>query len=431
MVLRTESVPILTGESSSLYETAQRQFQRAAEVMKLDENVRTILQQPKNEVCVNFPIRMDDGSYRLFRGFRIQHNNVLGPYKGGIRYAPEVNLDEVKALAAWMTFKTALAGLPLGGAKGGITCRPWELSEGEQERLTRRFTHALGANIGPEQDIPAPDVGTSAKHMNWMMDTFANGVGANERNRARAVVTGKSLACGGSEGREKATGQGVCFVIDAWAQARRASMKGLRLSIQGFGNVGSNTAIIAHDMGATIVAVDDHTGCVANPDGFDPRALQAHAAANKGLPGFAGAAKIDKEKFWDIACDVLVPAAIENQLTEARARRIQAGLVVEGANGPTTPLADAVLQARGIDVIPDILANSGGVIVSFFEWLQNKNCEQWDVGDVDARLKRQIIRAYEQTAKMMRDFQCDRRTAAYIVGLERIQQAYRARGIFP
>lgn len=420
-----------TEETASLYEAAQRQFRRAAEAMKLDPGVRTILEQPKNEVCVNFPVRMDDGAYRLFRGYRIQHNNILGPYKGGIRYAPEVNLDEVKALAAWMTFKTALAGVPFGGAKGGITCKPWGLSDDEQMRLTRRFTHALGGNIGPEHDIPAPDVGTGAKHMNWMMDTYANGVGANERNRARAVVTGKSLACGGSEGREKATGQGLCYLVEAWAAERGTEVSKLRIAVQGFGNVGYHAALIAQEMGATIVAVHDHTGAVAHPEGIDVKALKRHTDATRKLVGFAGGRDIAVEEFWATACDVLAPAAIENQLTAERAARIRAKVVFEGANGPTTGAADTILADRGIEVVPDILANSGGVVVSFFEWLQNKNCEQWDLELVDRKLQRILIKAWENTSRKCRDHKTDLRTGAYIVGLERIGKAYAERGIFP
>lgn len=418
-------------ETASLYEAAQRQFRRAADVMGLDASVRLILEQPKNEVCVNFPVRLDNGQYRLFRGYRIQHNNILGPYKGGIRYAPDVNLDEVKALAAWMTFKTALAGVPFGGGKGGITCKPWELSDDEQMRLTRRFTHALGSNIGPEHDIPAPDVGTNSKHMNWMMDTYANGLGTNERNRARAVVTGKSLATGGSEGREKATGQGLCYIVEAWAALRSQKVANLRLAVQGFGNVGYHTALIAQDLGATVVAVHDHTGAIANPAGIDARALKRHTDATKKLVGFSGAKDIPIEDFWSVPCEILVPAAIENQLTKSRAERIKAKLVVEGANGPTTGLADQVLFDRQIEVIPDILANSGGVVVSFFEWLQNRNCESWDLETVDRKLQRTIIRAFENTVTKTRDFKCEFRSAAYIVGLERIAKAYTERGIFP
>lgn len=420
-----------THEGESLYAAARSQFLKAAEVMNLDPAVRQILEHPKNEICVNFPVRMDNGEIRVFRGYRIQHSNILGPYKGGIRYAPEVNLDEVKALAAWMTFKTALAGLPYGGAKGGITCKPSDMSLDEQMRLTRRFTHALGNNIGPDSDIPAPDVGTNSRHMVWMFDTFANSNGGSDRNRAKALVTGKSLACGGSEGREKATGQGVCYIIERWATNAGLKPSSLSVAVQGFGNVGYHAALIAREMGMKVVAVHDHTGCVANPAGLDVQALKKHQDATRSLNGFSGGETIAPESFWDQACDVLVPAAIENQLTSARARRIKAKVVIEGANGPTTREADLVLAERGITVIPDILANSGGVIVSFFEWLQNRNCEHWELATVDARLLDLITKAYDKTIDRAKRYKTDVRTGAYVVALERIAQAYAERGIFP
>ncbi|MAG56741.1 MAG: glutamate dehydrogenase [Planctomycetes bacterium] len=418
-------------ENSSLYEAAQMQFRRAADLMGLDGSVRTILEQPKNEIIVNFPVRMDDGRYELFRGYRIQHSNILGPFKGGIRFHPEVNLDEVKALAAWMTFKCALAGIPFGGGKGGITCRPWTMSEEEQMRLTRRFTHALGTNIGPDWDIPAPDVGTNARHMVWMMDTYLNSVNAHDRNRGRAVVTGKTLTCGGSDGREKATGQGVCFALESWAKDRGHKLSELKIAVQGFGNVGSHAALIAAEMGASIVAVQDHTGATANTDGLDVVALFAHWKETGSLPGFAGGDDLEPESFWSTPCDVMIPAAIENQITKERASRLEASVVIEGANGPTTPRAEKMLMKRDIEVIPDILANAGGVIVSFFEWIQNRNCEQWEVEMVDRRLRRLLLRGYQQMKEQARKLGTDNRTAAYVVALARIESAYAERGIFP
>jgi len=418
-------------ETGSLYETARQQFSRAAAVMELDDSVRSILEQPKNEVIVNFPVRMDDGRHLMFRGYRIQHNNILGPYKGGMRYHPDVNLDEVKALAAWMTFKSALAGIPFGGGKGGISCRPWELSSEEQMRLTRRFTHSLGTNIGPDYDIPAPDVGTNAQHMVWMMDTYLNSVNAHDRNRGRAVVTGKTLTCGGSEGRDKATGQGVCFAVEFWAQARGLTVSNLTIAIQGFGNVGYFAARIANAMGAKVVAIQDHTGAVANPSGIDVEALKAHSDKTGGLGGFDAADDIDAEAFWATECDAMIPAAIENQLTSARAQRLQTKVVVEGANGPTTIRAEQVLKERDIEVIPDILANGGGVIVSFFEWIQNRNCERWEVKLIDRRLRRMMMRSWALVTEAAQRHDCDSRTAAYIVALQRLQDAYAERGIFP
>ena len=421
----------ISSEVPSLYEVATNQFHRAADVLGLEEGVREILVHPKSEVIVNFPVRMDDGSYRVFRGYRIQHNNILGPFKGGLRYHPEVNLDEVKALAAWMTFKTALTSIPFGGAKGGITCKPWELSSDEQMRLTRRFAHALGSNIGPEFDIPAPDVGTNAQHMVWIMDTYINSVSTGDRNRARAVVTGKTLACGGSEGREKATGQGVCYVTEQWARNRNIEFRELTVAVQGFGNVGYHAALIAEEMGARVVAVQDHTGATQNPEGLDIKALRGHANVTGGLPDFPGGENLLAEDFWGVDCRVLIPAAIENQLTVPRAERVKAEVVVEGANGPTTPGAEKVLAGKGIEIIPDILANSGGVVVSFFEWLQNKNCEYWDLDMVDRRLRRYLMRAYQRTVDNMKEFSTDFRTGAYLTGLKRLQAVYRERGIFP
>lgn len=427
---RTTTPPV-GAPSPDLYEVARLQFARAAELMDLDESVRTILEQPRNEIIVNFPVKMDDGRYRMFTGYRIQHNNIRGPFKGGIRYHPEVDLAEVKALAAWMTFKTALTGVPFGGAKGGITCAPWKLSHDELMRVTRRFTHALGNNIGPEHDIPAPDVGTDARVMVWMMDTYMNSISTTDKNRGRAVVTGKTLACGGSEGREKATGQGVCYVMDTWARRNGLHGEDLRVAVQGFGNVGSNAARIARESGARVVAVQDHTGAVANPSGLDVPALVDHARSSARLAGLPGSREISREEFWEVDCDVMIPAALENQLDREAADRIRARVVIEGANGPCTPEGEAVLLARGVEVIPDILANSGGVVASFFEWLQNKNCETWDLEVVDRKLHRILLRAFDRTLFAAKEYACDLRRAAYVVALDALQTTYRERGIFP
>ncbi|HYC77929.1 MAG TPA: Glu/Leu/Phe/Val dehydrogenase [Planctomycetota bacterium] len=428
----TDSSQVPAGtEHQSLYKMAQAQFERAADVVELEQGLREILKQPKNEIIVNFPVKMDDGSYRMFTGYRIQHSNILGPYKGGIRYHHDVNLDEVKALAAWMTWKTALAGIPFGGAKGGVNVRPAQLSNDELMRLTRRFTHALGTNIGPEYDIPAPDVGTNGQTMAWMMDTYVNTVAIVDRTRGRGVVTGKSLNCGGSAGREKATGQGVCLVIEAWAKARNLAVKDLKVAVQGFGNVGYFTAKIISDMGAKVVAVQDHTGAHLNGRGLDVEGLKRHNAQTGHLNGFPGGEDASLEAFWSVDCDVMVPAAIENQVTGKTAPLIKAKLIVEGANGPTTPAGERELARRGVEVIPDILANSGGVIVSFFEWLQNRSSEYWSLETVDQKLKDIILRAYSQVVKTAADRRCDNRTAAYCVGIKRISDAYKERGIFP
>ncbi len=428
---RTPAQAGQTEQHLNLYEMASAQFQRAADAIELDPAIRTILGQPKSEIIVNFPVRMDDGSYRLFTGYRIQHNNILGPYKGGIRYHHDVNLEEVKALAAWMTWKTSLAGLPYGGAKGGVNVRPTTLSKEENMRLTRRFTYALGTNIGPDYDIPAPDVGTNSQTMDWMMDTFTNTVASVDRTRGRGVVTGKSLACGGSEGREKATGQGVCLIIEQWAKDHGHKLSDLRVAVQGFGNVGSFTAAIISEMGAKVVAIHDHTGAIMNARGIDVAALRRHTASTGRLPGFAGGEDITPETFWGVDCDVMVPAAIENQVTGKTAPLIKAKIVVEGANGPTTPLGERELARRGIDVIPDILANSGGVIVSFFEWAQNRASQYWHLDEIDRKLKDMLLTAYGKVVKMSKDKRVDMRTAAYCVAIQRIGDAYKARGIFP
>lgn len=420
------------GEAAmNLYEVALVQFNAAADAMNLDPKVRAILGEPKNEIIVNFPVRLDTNEYRVLRGFRIQHNNILGPYKGGIRYHPDVDLHEVKALAAWMTYKNALVGNPFGGGKGGVKLDPRGFSQDELMRITRRFTHALGTNIGPDYDIPAPDVGTNAQTMDWMMDTYMNTVSFFSKNRGRAVVTGKTIECGGSVGRDKATGQGLTFVADQWIRDRGLSMKGQRVAVQGFGNVGSHAALLLRQLGAKIVAVLDHTGGVVNEAGLDCEALLQHSRATGALPGFRGGDTLPGEAFWGVDCDIVVPAAIENQVTAERAGRIRARVVVEGANGPTTPEADRILAGRGIEVIPDILANSGGVIVSFFEWLQNRSCEYWDEGRVDERLRTTILRAYAETVREMKTGRVSMRSAAYIVGMRRIEKAYLQRGIFP
>lgn len=416
----------------NLYQMAASQFQRAAETVRLQDDLKTILAQPKNEIIVNFPVRMDDGTYRLFKGYRIQHNNILGCYKGGIRYHPQVHLDEVKALAAWMTWKCSLAGLPFGGGKGGIQIDPSKFSEGELQRITRRFTHALGTNIGPDFDIPAPDVGTGSQTMAWMMDTYVNTFGAAHKNTARHVVTGKSIATGGSEGREEATGRGTVYTIAAWARERGIDLKGKTFIVQGYGNVGSFAAkILCAEYGATLLAAQDHTGTVYHRDGIDAEALARWVTENKGVAGYPAAQVYDRDEFWSIPCDIAIPAALEAQVTSKNAPNIKASVIAEGANGPTTPAADKIFVQRKIDVIPDILCNSGGVIVSYFEWVQNKQGEHWYLDEVRAKLKRRITDAYDRVAEVMKRHRTDSRNAAMITAVERIATSYRERGIFP
>jgi glutamate dehydrogenase (NAD(P)+) len=416
----------------NLYQMATSQFQRAAETVSLAPDLRTILSQPKNEIIVNFPVRMDDGTFALFKGYRIQHNNILGCYKGGIRYHPQVHLDEVKALAAWMTWKCSLAGLPFGGGKGGIQLDPSAYSDGELQRITRRFTHALGNNIGPDFDVPAPDVGTNSQTMAWMMDTYVNTFGAAQKNTAKHVVTGKSIAAGGSEGRDEATGRGVVYTIAAWAREKGFDLKGATFTVQGFGNVGSFAArILGSEYGSRLLAAQDHTGTVHAAGGIDPDALAKWVQEKKGVAGFPGAEAVGRDDFWSIQADVVIPAALEAQITSRNAPKIQTRLIAEGANGPTTPAADRIFRERGIDVIPDILCNSGGVIVSYFEWTQNRQGENWYLDEVRGKLKRRITDAYDRVAATMKRLRTDSRNAAMAVALERVAQAYRERGIFP
>ncbi|WP_230470221.1 Glu/Leu/Phe/Val family dehydrogenase [Lujinxingia vulgaris] len=417
--------------AENFFEVHLAQLQRAMDAAPLEDHVRLILSQPKNEVIVNFPVRMDDGSYELFTGYRIQHNNIKGPYKGGIRYHHEVTLEEVKALAALMTYKCALLNVPFGGAKGGIRLTPSKYSQTELERITRRFTHDLGNNIGPEYDIPAPDVGTNSQTMVWMMDTYMNTHNANDKNAQRGIVTGKTLNSGGSVGREKATGQGVVYCIQEWADEHGFRLDGCTYTLQGFGNVGSHTAQILSRLGAVMVAVEDHTGTLYNPDGIYPRKLVEHVAEHGGVAGYPGAKTITSDEFWEVECDICIPAALELQVTEEVARKLKARVVVEAANGPTTLGGERVMAERGIEVIPDMMANAGGVVVSYFEWIQNKRSESWQLQEVDSRLHFMMKSAYQEMRAFARANDVDNRTAALAVAIQRINAVYVERGVFP
>ena len=422
----------MTDTGTSLFATALDQFNRGADLIDLPDDLRSILSQPKNEIIVNFPVRMNDGTYRVFRGYRIQHSNLLGPYKGGIRFHNMVDLDEVKALASWMTWKSALCDIPFGGAKGGISFDPTVLETDELERVVRRFTHALGSNIGPDHDIPAPDLGSNAQSMVWMMDTYANSTGATERQNVKRIVTGKTLETGGSPGREKATGQGVVFCLQHWADEVGFDLVGATVSIQGFGNVGSATGRILQVHGARLVAVADHGGSITDEDGIDAFELADWVQEHGSVAGFPSAMWIDDEDFWSVPADLLVPAALENQVTAEHAGRIQARVVVEAANGPTTLEAEKILAQRGIDVLPDILVNAGGVVVSYFEWLQNRSAERWDLEDVDFKLRETLWKACDAVVDIRKELEIQsRRDAAYAVALRRLQVVYKQRGIFP
>lgn len=414
-----------------LYDTVLHQFNAAADVMELDRGVRKILTRPKNEIVVNFPVRLDDGRVETFSGYRVQHNDALGPFKGGLRYHSQVNIDEVRALAAWMTWKCALAGLPFGGAKGGIQIDPSVYSPGEIERITRRFVFALGDNIGPEYDIPAPDVNTNAQIMAWILDTYLSTRPAHERQCNLHVVTGKPVTAGGSAGRDKATGQGVVFIIDQWAQDNSVDLNHLTFMVQGFGNVGSWVSRLLVQRGARLIAVEDVTGAVRNDRGIDPEKLLTHVRLSGGVNGYDQAEAVAHRAFFETTADLFVPAAMENQITAQTAPWLNVRLVVEAANGPTDADGDKYLNQNGIEVLPDILCNSGGVIVSYFEWLQNKRYEAWDLEEVDGRLQRMITRAYRAVRQTEKESVVDSRTAAYLVALRRLECVYMERGIFP
>ncbi|MEO0511802.1 MAG: Glu/Leu/Phe/Val dehydrogenase [Planctomycetota bacterium] len=415
---------------------------RAAEMCNLKHRVRIILAQPKNEIMVHFPVRMDDGHHKLFKGYRVQHNNALGPYKGGLRFHPNVHLDDVKSLAFLMTIKCSLARLPLGGGKGGVKCDPRSLSPGELERVTRRFAAAIANDIGPDHDIPAPDVGTNSQIMAWMADTYMSTEGARHGNEFQRIVTGKPVDFGGSLGRNKATGQGVVDVLEEMLPDLGVPMRGIRVSILGYGNVGSWAARILESKGANVVAVMDHTGAIRNDEGLDCAALADHAETHGGIGGFAeltaagsktgrGGTDISEDEFYETPCDVFIPAALEGMITERRAEQLHCRVVAEAANAPTTPAGERVLTSRGIEVIPDMLCNAGGVTVSYFEWVQNKQQLSWTEEQVDKELNRVMCMAARRTILMRQRYEVDLRTAAYIASVDHIGNVYRTRGIFP
>lgn len=420
-----------TKKKSGLYASVQKQFSKAADLMNLDQDIRKILETTSNEIVVHFPVKMDDGRIEVFTGYRVQHNNVLGPYKGGLRYHPMVDLDEVRSLATWMTWKSAIVGIPFGGAKGGIQFDPRNHSQAELQRITRRFTFNLGSNIGPEYDIPAPDVNTNPQIMAWFLDTYLSTMPPQERNKSIHVVTGKPIASGGSQGRTKATGQGVVFCIQEWAKDHNFDLSGSTYFVQGFGNVASWAAKLLKQLGSKLIAVEDHTGCIRNLNGIDADELADYGEINGGIKGFEKAEAVDHETYMKTKADIFIPAALENQINENNAPYIDVKVIAEGANGPTTPEADDILISRGIDIIPDILCNAGGVMVSYFEWLQNKRSEFWDLEEVDGKLKKKLVAAYINVRETAKEFETDWRTAAYIVALRTLEKVYRERGIFP
>ncbi len=421
------AAPAPTHLRENPFALAQSQLRRVGETFSVDPNLIQILSYCKKGVEVSVPVQMDDGSVQAFQGYRVIHNMTRGPAKGGIRYHPAVSQDEVKALAMWMTWKCALMGLPFGGAKGGVICDPKLLSLGEKERLTRRYTSEIINEIGPEKDIPAPDVGTDAQVMAWIFDTYSMNVG----HSVLGVVTGKPLAVGGSVGRDGATARGSLYCIRTALQKQGSRLHDTRVAIQGFGNVGSNLAGLLAEEGVRVIAVSDSGGGIHNPYGLDVPAAIAYKAEHGVLEGFPGADAITNEELIEIDCDVLTPCALEQVITAENASRVRAKMICEGANGPTTPGADEILEDRGILVLPDVLANAGGVVVSYFEWVQGLQEYFWKEYEVHAKLNDIVVRAFEETWSTRENHGTSMRMAAYGIAVQRVAEATTIRGLYP
>jgi glutamate dehydrogenase (NAD(P)+) len=414
-------------EPENPWHNAQRQFDAAAALLGLDPSLRAVLREVRREFTVRFPVKMDDGGVRMFEGYRVQHNTTRGPAKGGVRFHPHCSLDEVKALAMWMTWKCALANLPFGGAKGGVIVDPAALSHRELERLTRRFASEISVLIGPDSDIPAPDVNTGAEVMAWVMDTVSMEAG----HSVPAVVTGKPLDIGGSEGRARATGRGLTIVALEACRHLGIEPAASTVAVQGFGNVGSVAAQLMEESGFRVCAVSDVAGGIHRPEGLDVRAVLDHRRRTGGLAGFPGAQRVTNQSLLELPVHVLVPAALESQITLANASRIRARLVVEGANGPTTTDADRILERRGVVVVPDILANAGGVTVSYFEWVQDLQSFFWEEAEINRRLERVMRRGFAQMVEQAERHHVSWRVGAYLVAVARVAEATAVRGIYP
>ncbi len=421
------SAPVIPSTVPDLFDVAIQQFNLAADVLQLEDSMRQILTHCQRELTVNFPVEMDDGSVQVFTGHRVQHNNGPGPTKGGIRYHQAVTLNEVKALAMLMTWKCAVVGLPYGGAKGGVTVNPKLLSQNELQNLTRRYISDIAPFIGPNQDIPAPDMNTNAQTMAWIMDTYSMGVGYS----VPGVVTGKPLTLGGSEGRAEATGAGVVFAVEEAARAIGLDLDGATAVVQGFGNVGSVAAKDMARRGSRVIAISDWKGGVYNPAGLDVDALFEYSQATGSVAGFPGTDVVSNEELLELPCDVLIPAAIECQIHGGNAGRIQAKIVAEGANGPTMPEADEILYDRGILVLPDIFCNAGGVTVSYFEWVQSLQWFPWTLEEVNSRLQTIMQKSFAAIYANAEEYQVNMRTAALVRAIDRVADFTRLRGIFP
>jgi len=409
------------------WEVAQQQFDLAAERLHLDDGMRRVLREPRRELTVHFPVKMDDGSVKVYTGFRVQHNLGRGPAKGGIRYHQNVSLDEVKALAMWMTWKCAVVGIPFGGGKGGVIVDPKQLSKKELEALSRRFFTEIEVLVGPEKDVPAPDVNTNAQVMAWFMDTYSMHAGYT----VPGVVTGKPISLGGSEGRNEATARGTVFCIIEAARHLGLELPKARVAIQGFGNAGSIAAQLIAAEGATVVAVSDSTGGIHNPDGLEVNKVVKWKQEHGTVQGFPGSKDISNAEVLEVECEILIPAALENQITAANADNIKARLVAEAANGPTTPEADEILWKKSIFMIPDILCNAGGVTVSYFEWVQDLNRDHWSETEVNDKLREIMVKAFQETLTIARREQCYMRTAAYLLAVQRVADATQMRGLYP
>ncbi|MEM2855588.1 MAG: Glu/Leu/Phe/Val dehydrogenase [Candidatus Nitrosocaldaceae archaeon] len=409
------------------YENALTQLDAAAKIIKLDEGLHEFLRTPKRVLTVSLPIKMDNGKIKVFTGYRVQHNDARGPYKGGIRYHPNVTLDEVKALATWMTWKCAITDIPLGGGKGGIVCDPKSMSISELERLTRRYAYAISDIIGAEVDVPAPDVYTSSREMAWIMDTYSTLKG----KMVPGVITGKPLSIGGSKGRAEATGKGLAFCVREAAKKINLNIKGANVAIQGFGNAGTYSARFLHEMGANIIAVSDSTSGIYNSDGLDVEEVIAHKAKTGKVRGVAKSKEITNLQLLQIECDILVPAAYENQITKDNAKDIKAKIIAEAANGPTTPDADKLLYKNGKMVIPDILANAGGVTVSYFEWVQNLTRDYWSHEKVINMLEEKMVNAFNDVYNTANEYEKELRMGSMILAINRVVEAINDRGIWP
>lgn len=415
-------------EKINPFQIALKQLEEAAKILNLDKGMFDVLSHPKRVLTVSIPVKMDDGSMRVFTGYRSQHNDARGPYKGGIRYHPDVTIDEVKALSMWMTWKCAIADIPYGGGKGGIICNPKEMSENELERMTRRFAYMISDIIGPHTDIPAPDVYTGGKEMAWIMDTYS----ALKGNFVQPeLITGKPIPIGGSLGRNEATGRGLAYTVREAAKELGINMKESTTVVQGFGNAGQFSSKLVQDQGAKVIAASDTQGAIINSEGISADALMKHKKETGSVVGFDGSRSISNEELLETECTILIPAALENQITKNNAGKIKAKIVAEAANGPTTPEADEVLYENGILVIPDILANGGGVTVSYFEWLQNLRRDYWTEEEVNNRLDKNITKSFHDVYDAHKKYNVDMRKAATLLAINRVAEATKIRGIWP